>query len=204
MCRFCSERGVDPEQAVDSQIVMQHLDGWHAWASQTPNLDSSAHAMSYGPEMVPVYCCDRARVGGVDFACARMQSNTKAKTCTVVVKDTDEDGIEQVRVGQIRSFFDWSPPWETGRARAVLEVADVQWYESMGVDDDLGGTPVVKRAFAGYSCPGGNLILAREILPMHVCLVPHLENQAWWQVLYLGGQHALAQLQRMMAEGLFR
>ena len=112
------------------------------------------------------------------------KKEAKAKACTVVVRDEVEGGAPLVRVGQIRSYFEWRPPWDPhGQAADVMQIADVQWYWPKGVHAELIDAPQVTRAF--HSHAAGNLIGVQEIVPVHVCLVPHLEQSNWWQVLIL-------------------
>ena len=84
-------------------------------------------------------------------------------------------------IGQLRGFLRWQPPWGTTEDD-MLEIADVQWYRPCGTNASLRGAPQVSRQFKShiFAAPG-NLILADEILPVPVCLVPHLENSQWWQ-----------------------
>ena len=93
----------------------------------------------------------------------------------------DEVGGSVLRVGQIRSLFQWSPPWDP-HGRDMLQLADVQWYGARGKHDKL-GAPQVTRAFHDHAA--GNLIRVEKIIPVPICLVPHLQQSSWWQVLFL-------------------
>ena len=84
--------------------------------------------------------------------------------------------------GQIRSVIRWLPPWAESQSEC-LEIADVQWYASKGVNSNLFDAPQVSKQFR--SDPMGNLCMVEEIEPMHVCLVPHLQYRDQWQVLFL-------------------
>ena len=124
------------------------------------------------------YMCDRADIAGVPFACKHIQRRAKAKSCTAMVSCGDGT----VAVGQIRSFIRFMPPWAE-LAADCLEIADVQWYGDKGSNEQLFGAPQVTKAFK--SDPNGNLCLVQELIPMHVCWVPHLQHKDWWQVLFL-------------------
>ena len=160
------------------------LGGWHDWAKSQNDLSRAQKSMCWGPvEADPVDGFDRAAVAGISFTRAghgRSSAGANpARTCTVMVRA----GQGRLAVGQVRLFFKWLPPWSSSE-QDVVEIADVQWYEGKGVNGDLCSAPQVTKEF--WDDASGNLCLVEEIIPMHVCLVPHLQRADWWQVLFLG------------------
>ena len=65
----------------------------------------------------------------------------------------------------------------------AIEVADVEWYGTKGVNTELCSAPQVSRAFRSDS--RGNLCMVEEIAPSYICLVPHLRSADWWLELCL-------------------
>lgn len=157
--------------------IRRLLLGWQQWGSEQ-GLTGTDALMCEGPDERPLaWLCDRADIAGITFACHRIQRRAKAKSCTAVIPYGDS-----FQVGQIRAFIRWLPPWGK-RQSQCLEIADVQWYAAKGTNEALFGALQVSRKFK--SDPLGNLCMVEEILPMHVCLVPHLQNISQWQVLFL-------------------
>ena len=165
--------------------VQAQLSKWSQWATR-PDLELSEeqHELCEGPTCL-AYLSDRADIGGVRFTSARVQERAAGKHCTIAVTFDNF-----VAVGQVRSFMKWQPPW--GRTEHDrIEVADVQWYKPRGRNSRLHRAPQVTWAFSSdIFDPPGNLIRVAEVLPMPVCLLPHLQRPQWWQVLLLSSLYA--------------
>lgn len=179
-CRYRAYKGKAPSTDTRRQQIESMLPNWWDWAKQCHGLSTIDKQMCMGPDAdEPVEAYDRAEVAGVKFTCAPHQKKARAKTCIVMVRA----GEGCMAVGQVRVFIKWLPPWAVNPDEA-LELADVQWYGAKGVNAELCNAPQVTREFK--SDLKGNLCMVEEIVPCHVCLVPHLGHADWWQVLYLG------------------
>ena len=177
--RYRAEHGWAESTDARPRIISSQLQGWGQWAKEVrPKLSRAERHMCAGLDDVPFAgAYDRAEIAGVPFACEKIQQKAKSKTCTVMVRASGG----QLVIGQVRMFLKWIPPWGTSGGDA-LEIADVQWYGAKGRNARLFNAPQVSKAF--QNDPAGNLCMVEEIIPSHVCLVPHLHHSDQWQVLH--------------------
>ena len=192
--RYCLHLGLQTfeQQAGARLVIKQHLLGWRRWVSSIGATDQETK-MSRCPSLVPVQVYDRAVVGGMHFTSRSHSSRLRANKSVVVMQDEAEHpaippqqwekGAELSRVGEVRKFFEWQPPWVTYKPVEELEpplqVADVRWSEWQGKNTALMDAPPVKQCLGSYHHPGGDLVLLREFLPIRVALVPHLQQPNW-------------------------
>lgn len=175
--RYCTSVGEPPGAEMRKPTIEDRLASWAGWAEGEEELTAAEVAMCDGPDHEPMaHISDRAELAGVKFACYRVVRKARGKNCVVAVRA--EGGLW---VGQLEAFVQWRAPWQAAGA-ARVELAYVRWYRSLGTNAGLLGAPVVSRKFARK--PSSSLCLAQEILPASVCLVPHIQLQGAWQVLF--------------------
>ena len=80
------------EAACRRSTVKRLLDDWASWA-QNPalGLSDAQQQACYGPVCSAVIC-DRAEIGGIGFASARVQKKVAGKRCTVAISYEGADG----------------------------------------------------------------------------------------------------------------
>ena len=188
-CRYMMSRGHSGDNACQRPALQKSLAGFAIWAiaNAMPGGELSAAEVSMCTDIWrPVNFHDRATIKGVTFTSERLQRNSKLKSCVVISKMEWADPANgPVRVGIVQRFFTYRPSWAGADDGCLLNVADVKWMKPYKCNEELDGGPVISKSMVWHLMQG-DLVRVEDIIPTHVCLVPHL-NSSWanrWQVLH--------------------
>ena len=182
--RYCSSKRVPEADWHLRQVAAEHMPHWQEWA-QSQRLAHLERRICGGPDTAIVQLADRATVNRLDLACRDVQKSPGGRTYVVMVQTKMEAGGQVLRVGQLQNMFEWCPPWDLtgdGSEALKLQVGNVQWHQPKGVNSELMDCPQVSQEY--FYNPVGNLIEMQDVVRVHAALVPHLQEKAWWQVLF--------------------
>jgi hypothetical protein len=149
---------------------------WHEWQEQQPGSSAEDLQMSYGPEM-KLEQWNRMEVQNEKFLTRRVERASKGACDSLVLTwFTDAAGITQPYVGQVQAFLSQEPPWAVGtyaeRQSAVVQIADVKWFEYAGRDPVVFDPPVFKRAFKAE--PQGDFWACELLEAIPITMAPYL------------------------------
>ena len=165
----------------------------HSWElrgrNALPPLTDRERAMTRLP-MTSCFIDDGADFQATKFCTERVETNKKACDSIVITLVQDPSRpIVTPHIGRVQAFISHVPPWASHlpypvQQKQAIQIANVDWYKSLGPNHQLYNCPAVNRVMKRH--PDGSFVICNQIHPVPIGLVPYLGDeyvQNSWQVV---------------------